>query len=223
MARHSQLTGRAGIDEGSWSVAGFGTFLRGLSPPRAVPEELQEGRIRRVVADQLGVSIEELGRDVSLTDDLAVDSLDMLDLALALRDELGVVVPDSAMVDVCTYGELVDATMELDRERRAAESDAACRRPPPWAWVRILPPPSTRKAQVERAGWLTPYTVQTIAESVSHAGPGTRLEVRVPPTLSERALRELDHRFVSVAGRRVEVSVFRDPDVPTLQGEPASA
>jgi len=217
------MTRRAGIYDGSWFVASFRALLRDLSPARAAPEELQEARIRCVVADQLGVSIEELGRDVSLTDDLAVDSLDMLDLALALRHELGVEVPDSAMVDVCTYGELVDLTLELDRERRAAEAYAECRRPPPWAWVRVLPPPSSRKGQLEHAGWLTPYTVETIVESVLHAGAGTRLEVRVPPTLSERALRELDHRFVSVAGRRVEVSVFRDRDVPTLQGESASA
>jgi acyl carrier protein len=204
-------------------LASFRALLRGLSQPRAVPDELQEARIRGVVANQLGVSIEELGRDVSLTDDLAVDSLDMVDLAQALQDELGVVVPDSAMVDVCTFGELVDVTVELDRERRAAEADAECRRPPPWAWVRILPPPSTRRGQFEHAGWLTPYTVQTIVESVLHAGAGTRLEVRVPPTLSEGALRELGHRFVSVAGRRVEVNVFRDRDVPTLQGQSASA
>ena len=219
---HSQTTVRAGYD-GSSFVAGFRALLQGLLPPRAVPEELREGRIRHVVANQLGVSVEELGRDVSLTDELAVDSLDMLELANALHDKLGVVVPDSAMADICTYGELVDVTVELDRERRAAEADAECRRPPPWAWVRILPPPSTHKGQVEHAGWLTPYTVQTIVESVLHAGAGTRLEVRVPPTSSERTLRELDHRFVSVAGRRVEVSVFRDRDVPTMHGESGSA
>ena len=41
--------------------------------------ELVEPRVRRVVAEHLGVNPEELTRDVSLTDDLAADSLDLLE------------------------------------------------------------------------------------------------------------------------------------------------
>ena len=44
-----------------------------------------EPRVRRVVAEQLGVNVEELTPEVSLTDDLAADSLDLLELTLADR------------------------------------------------------------------------------------------------------------------------------------------
>ena len=44
-----------------------------------------EPRLRRVVADNLGVALEDLTPEVSLTDDLAADSLDVLELARERR------------------------------------------------------------------------------------------------------------------------------------------
>jgi hypothetical protein len=44
-----------------------------------------EPRVRRVVADNLGVTL-DLTAEVSLTDDLAADSLDVLELALVLEE-----------------------------------------------------------------------------------------------------------------------------------------
>ena len=65
-----------------------------------------EPRVRRVVAEQLGVNVEELTPEVSLTDDLAADSLDLLELTLALEAEFGIVVSESALERVRTYGDL---------------------------------------------------------------------------------------------------------------------
>jgi len=48
-----------------------------------------EETVRRMVASQLGVTPEALAPDVSLTDDLAADSLDLVELTLALEEELG--------------------------------------------------------------------------------------------------------------------------------------
>ena len=53
----------------------------------------QELRVRRVVADALGVGLGELVREVSLRDDLAADSLDLVELALALEAKFGIRVP----------------------------------------------------------------------------------------------------------------------------------
>jgi len=77
--------------------------------------------LRRVVADHLGVALEDLTPEVSLTDDLAADSLDLLELAVALEEELGFTVPERVLSDVRTYGDLVRATAMLAPERRAAD------------------------------------------------------------------------------------------------------
>jgi len=43
-----------------------------------------EGSIRTVVADRLGLGVDDLGHEVSLVDDLAADSLDLVEIALAI-------------------------------------------------------------------------------------------------------------------------------------------
>src|SRR3989442_1643975 len=79
-----------------------------------------EPRVRRVVAEQLGVNTEELTPDVSLTDDLAADSLDLLELTLALEAEFGIVVSESALERVRTYGDLRATVHALLPQRHAA-------------------------------------------------------------------------------------------------------
>src|SRR5207244_4186303 len=74
---------------------------------------------RGVVAEHLGVGEEELAPEVSLSDDLAVDSLDLVDLALVLEGEFGITVPEAVLEDVRTYGELVKSVEALVREREA--------------------------------------------------------------------------------------------------------
>src|SRR3989442_4898857 len=81
-----------------------------------------EPRVRRVVADSLVVTLEDLTAEVSLADDLAADSLDVLELALVLEEEFGFPLPERALSDVRSYGDLVSATATLARERRAAEA-----------------------------------------------------------------------------------------------------
>src|SRR5213592_1620657 len=70
---------------------------------------LPEFRLRGLVADTLGVGPEDLALDVSLTDDLAADSLDIAELAVRLENDLGVSLPDGMIGRVRTYGDLVRA------------------------------------------------------------------------------------------------------------------
>src|SRR5262249_27045976 len=65
-----------------------------------------EPAVRRVVAERLGVGQEELAPEVSLADELAVDSLDMVEVGLALEDEFGIAVPDHVLEEVRTYQHL---------------------------------------------------------------------------------------------------------------------
>jgi len=68
-------------------------------------------------------------------DDLAADSLDLVELTMALEAEFGIVVPERVLDRVRTCGDLVQATGLLIRARRAAEARAA--EPPLRMWARV--------------------------------------------------------------------------------------
>src|SRR5262245_38444269 len=82
------------------NIAASGASGRGMS-------DFVEPRVRRVVAEFLGVGLEELTPEVSLVDELAVDSLDLVELAIALESDLGIIFPESAIDELRTYGDLV--------------------------------------------------------------------------------------------------------------------
>jgi acyl carrier protein len=168
-----------------------------------------EPRVRRLVADHLGVGTEELTRDVSLADELAVDSLDLVELALALEAEFGISLSEATLDGVRTYGELADAVCILARLRREAELGAE-RAKEPLIWARVVLPQSHGSSELQRAGWLTPYTAETIAEDALRGGRGTRLEVSVSSTVSDDGLARLVHQFAWLGDRGVQVNVHRD-------------
>jgi acyl carrier protein len=180
------------------------------------PEELLEPRVRRLVSERLGLDAEDLAPEVSLTDDLAADSLDFADIAMALEDELGITLPESAIDELRTYGQLVEVVRVRVRERRAEEAEAVSERTPPYIWARVLPPRSHPPGSVERIGWLTPYTLEMVVDSALRAGPGARLEMGVPPNLGEAALTRLRDEFACLNRRHIAVQVHRDPQLPPL-------
>jgi acyl carrier protein len=71
--------------------------------------ELLEGTMRTLVATELGVDAADLRPDVSLTEDLAADSLDMLEIALALESELGVALRAETLRRIRTWSDLCAA------------------------------------------------------------------------------------------------------------------
>jgi acyl carrier protein len=170
----------------------------------------QELRVRRVVADTLGVGLEELVREVSLRDDLAADSLDLVELALALEAKFGITVPDRVLDWVRSYGDLVEATADLIRARRVAESRSA--EQPARFVARVLPSESRSGGILERGGWLTPYTVETIAEDALRAGRGARLEVTVAASTEDTGLARVRDDFACLGECGILVTVWREDE-----------
>src|SRR5262249_61578807 len=82
--------------------------------PRTMEMRLEE-TIRRVVATELGVAPESLAPDVSLIDDLATDSLDLLELAMSLEEALGLTFSADTIGRGRTYCELVSAVVGTPR------------------------------------------------------------------------------------------------------------
>jgi acyl carrier protein len=172
-----------------------------------------EARVRKVVAETLGVGPRELAPDVSLTDDLAADSLDMLELALALERQLGVVLPERFCEDVRTYRDLVQGTLTVTRLRRVAE--AKRNTPAVWIGARVVFP-DARARLVAHAGPLTPYLAERIRADALRGGPGTRLELTVRKGSAQEAW--VTSQFAGLAERGVELCV-----VDVAAGSPAAA
>ena len=53
-----------------------------------------EDKIKGLVAEQLGVSEDEVTPEASFTDDLGADSLDIVELVMAIEEEYGIEIPD---------------------------------------------------------------------------------------------------------------------------------
>ena len=66
-----------------------------------------EERVKKIVVEQLGVKEEEVSGDSSFVDDLGADSLDTVELVMALEEEFGIEIPDDAAETIQTYGDAV--------------------------------------------------------------------------------------------------------------------
>ena len=53
-----------------------------------------EDKIREIIVEQLGVSAEEVVPEASFIDDLGADSLDIVELVMAMEEEFDVEIPD---------------------------------------------------------------------------------------------------------------------------------
>ena len=68
-----------------------------------------EDKIKSIIAEQLGVIAEEVNPESSFVDDLGADSLDTVELIMALEEEFNVEIPDedaekmSKVADVIKY------------------------------------------------------------------------------------------------------------------------
>jgi acyl carrier protein len=65
-----------------------------------------EARIRGVVARQLGVEVSEVLPDASLQEDLGADSLELVELLMALEDEFDIEVPEEVAESITTIADV---------------------------------------------------------------------------------------------------------------------
>jgi acyl carrier protein len=71
-----------------------------------------EPRVRSIVAIHLDVDPERLKPEARLGEDLCVDSLAAIDLAMVLEDEFDIALPEEVLGCVRTYGDMVDLVGE---------------------------------------------------------------------------------------------------------------
>lgn len=66
-----------------------------------------EERVKKIVAEQLGVK-EEIANDASFVDDLGADSLDTVELVMALEEEFECEIPDEEAEKITTVQQAID-------------------------------------------------------------------------------------------------------------------
>ena len=65
-------------------------------------------KVRQIVAEQLGVDLEEVTEEASFVDDLGADSLDTVELVMALEEEFGMEIPDEDAEKISTVKDAIN-------------------------------------------------------------------------------------------------------------------
>ena len=66
-----------------------------------------QDKISEIIVEQLGVKAEEVTPEASFVDDLGADSLDTVELVMALEEEFGIEIPDEDAEKIQTVGDAI--------------------------------------------------------------------------------------------------------------------
>ena len=71
-----------------------------------------ENKVKKIVAEQMGVSEEEITRETSFVNDLNADSLDTVELVMEFEEEFELNIPDEEAEKIQTVGMAIDYIKE---------------------------------------------------------------------------------------------------------------
>jgi acyl carrier protein len=173
--------------------------------------------LRRLVGDAIGVDGAALGTQTSLTEDLAMDSLDVLDVVIQTEAEFGIVFPDREVGVLRTYGDLVDTTTVLAAHRlHVLESERG------WAGVEVrfgaAPGEIPRFLRVLDA---TPYDRELLYDDVRFARTTDTIEINAPRDATAETVATIERLLVD-AGATAIASEATDDATAGRRGSDAS-
>ena len=64
-------------------------------------------KVKKIVADHLGIDEAKVTEESSFIDDLGADSLDTVELVMAFEEEFGIEIPDDAAENIQSFGDAV--------------------------------------------------------------------------------------------------------------------
>jgi acyl carrier protein len=67
-----------------------------------------EDRVKKIVIDQLGVEENQVTKEAKFIEDLGADSLDTVELVMALEEEFKLEIPDDEAEKLTTVGQAID-------------------------------------------------------------------------------------------------------------------
>ena len=78
-------------------------------------ENVQE-RVKNIIVEQLGVEADQVKPEAQFVNDLGADSLDTVELIMALEDEFGIDIPDEKAEKIKTVGEAISYIEETAKK-----------------------------------------------------------------------------------------------------------
>jgi len=103
------VVGTSGVDRVTrFDVTGFAAQIaaevRGFNPL----DYIEKKDVKKIIVDQLGVEEDLVTPEASFVDDLGADSLDTVELVMALEEEFGIEIPDEDAEKITRVKEAVD-------------------------------------------------------------------------------------------------------------------
>ena len=71
-----------------------------------------ESKVSEIIGEQLGASKEEIVPEASFIDDLGADSLDIVELVMAMEEEFDIEIPDEDAEKIQTFGDAIKYVKE---------------------------------------------------------------------------------------------------------------
>jgi acyl carrier protein len=75
-----------------------------------------EEQVRGIIAEQLGLKADEIKNDANFVDDLGADSLDTVELVMALEEEFETEIPDEEAEKITTVQQAIDYILARQNE-----------------------------------------------------------------------------------------------------------
>ena len=72
-----------------------------------------ETKVREIIAEKLGIAVEDLNDDDDLLDDLGANSLDAVEIVMDIEDALGISIDDSQIIECRHIGEICEKIGKL--------------------------------------------------------------------------------------------------------------
>ena len=73
-----------------------------------MPVENVEAKVKGIIGEQLGVGEAEIHLESSFIEDLGADSLDIVELVMAMEEVFDIEIPDDAAANITTVKEAID-------------------------------------------------------------------------------------------------------------------
>lgn len=71
-----------------------------------------EKKVKKIIADQLGIDVDEVVPEASFLDDLGADSLDIVELIMTMEEEFGLEIPDEDAEKIRTVQDVISYVSE---------------------------------------------------------------------------------------------------------------
>jgi len=79
-------------------------------------EKTIEQRVKDIIVEQLGVNADQVTAEAKFIEDLGADSLDIVELVMALEEEFGSEIPDEKAEKLLTVGDVVKYIEDLQQK-----------------------------------------------------------------------------------------------------------